>query len=132
MNIASVHYVSTNKEYSAVQIAETTFVCVFFSEENEGAHVFCHNFKGYDSYPFVSYLYEIAILPEVIMNGSKFMSFEIPHLKMKFLDSMNYIPLALSKMPKAFDIPEVAKGYFPHLNESERKSNAIMNHLQDI
>lgn len=42
-----------------------------FSEENEEALIFCRNFRVYDSYPIVSYMYENAILPEVIMNGSK-------------------------------------------------------------
>ena len=52
------------------------FCMWLFSEENEGANckVFCHNFKGYDSYSIVSCLYENTILPEVIMNRSKFMS----------------------------------------------------------
>ncbi|XP_062579153.1 uncharacterized protein LOC134241085 [Saccostrea cucullata] len=103
-----------------------------FSDENEGAKIFCHNFRWYDSYPIVSYLYENAILPEVIMNGSKFMSIEIPRLKMKFLDSMNFIPMALSKMPKAFDIPEVAKGYFPHLYNRKENQRVIVNHLPDV
>lgn len=44
-----------------------------FLEENEETRNFCHNFRGYDSYPIVSYMYENAILQEVIMNGSKFM-----------------------------------------------------------
>lgn len=45
------------------------------SEENEETRIFCHNFRGYDSYPIVSYtsMYENAILQEVIMDGSKFM-----------------------------------------------------------
>ena len=103
-----------------------------FSEENEGTKVFCHNFKGYDSYPIVSYLYENAILPEVIMNGSKFMTIEILHLKIKFLDSMNFIPMALSKMPKAFGIPEVTKGYFPHLYNRKENQNVFMDHLPDV
>lgn len=62
------------------------FFKLLFSEENEETRIFCHNFRGYDSYPIVSYMYENAILPEVIMNGSKFMSIKVPHLKMKFID----------------------------------------------
>lgn len=76
-----------------------------FSEENEETPIFCYNFRGYDSYPIVSYMYENAILPEVIMNGSKCMSIEVPHLKMKIIDSMNFIPMALSKIPKTFNLP---------------------------
>ncbi|XP_062578112.1 uncharacterized protein LOC134240005 [Saccostrea cucullata] len=103
-----------------------------FSEENEESRIFCHNFRGYDSYPIVSYMYENAILPEVIMNGSKFMSIKVPHLKMKFIDSLNFIPMALSKIPKAFNLSELAKGYFPHLFNKRENQQLILNHLPDI
>lgn len=35
MNIANVHYVSTNNEYSAVQIVQTTFVFGFFRKKTK-------------------------------------------------------------------------------------------------
>lgn len=103
-----------------------------FSEENEDSRIFCHNFRGYDSYPIVSYMYENAILPEVIMNGSKFMSIEVPHLKMKFIDSMNFIPMDLSKIPKAFNLSELAKGYFPHLFNTRDNQQTILDCLPDM
>ena len=49
-----------------------------FSEENVGAKVLCHNFKGYDSYPILRYLYCNAILHEVVVTGSKFMCIDVP------------------------------------------------------
>lgn len=67
-----------------------------FSEENKKSRRFCHNFWGYNSYPIVSYMYENAILPEVIMNRTKLMGIEVPHLKMKFIDFVNFIPITLS------------------------------------
>lgn len=103
-----------------------------FSEENEESRIFYHNFRGYDSYPIVSYMYENAILLEVIMNGSKFMSIKVPHLKMKFIDSMNFIPMALSKIPKAFNLSELAKGYFPHLFNKHENQLVILNRLPDM
>lgn len=60
------------------------------------------------------------------MNGSKFMSIEVPHLKMKFIDSINYIPVALSKISKAFQV-ELANGYFPHLFNKSENQNSILN-----
>ncbi|CAH2021037.1 unnamed protein product [Acanthoscelides obtectus] len=33
----------------------------------------------------------------------------------KFLDSLNYFPMPLTALPKAFDLKELKKGYFPHL-----------------
>jgi hypothetical protein len=35
--------------------------------------------------------------------------------KIKIIDSMNFLPMPLSSMPKTFGIPELCKGYFPHL-----------------
>jgi hypothetical protein len=37
------------------------------SEENYGANVLCHNFKGYDCYWILQYLCKHSILPEVIL-----------------------------------------------------------------
>ena len=112
--------------------ARDDFCKWLFSEDNEGTKVFCHNFKGYDSYPIISYLYENAILPEVIMNGSKFMSIYIPHLNMRFLDSMNFIPMALAKIPKAFGLSELTKGTFPHLFNKRENQDVILDHLPDV
>ena len=61
-----------------------------FTKANKRSTVFCHNFKGYDSYPILSYLYRNAIIPKIILNGSKNMSIEIPHLRIKFLESILY------------------------------------------
>lgn len=33
----------------------------------------------------------------------------------KIIDSYNYLPMPLSTLPKAFDMKEKCKGYFPHL-----------------
>ncbi|XP_052778720.1 uncharacterized protein LOC128216186 [Mya arenaria] len=103
-----------------------------FSEENVGATVVCHNFKGYDSYPILQYLHDNAILPEVITNGTKFMSIKVPVCKIRFIDSMNFIPMALTDMPKAFGITELSKGYFPHLFNREENQTKTMTKLPDL
>lgn len=90
-NIVSVTFASTKSEYSRV-----LFCKWLFWEENVKSLIFCNIFQGYDSYPIVSYMSENAILPEGIMNGSKCMSIEVSYLKMKFIDSMNCIAMALS------------------------------------
>ncbi|XP_052817114.1 uncharacterized protein LOC128243395 [Mya arenaria] len=102
-----------------------------FSEENVGATVICHNFKGYDSYPILQYLHENAILPEVITNGTKFMSIKVPVCKMRFIDSINFIPMALADMPKAFGIAELSKGYFPHLYNRQENQTQTLTSLPD-
>ncbi|CAG2240191.1 unnamed protein product [Mytilus edulis] len=46
------------------EIARDDFCRWLFSETNRGAKVLCHNFKGYDSYPILQYLYQNGVLPE--------------------------------------------------------------------
>ena len=44
------------------------------------------------------------------MRGCKILSME--YLYLKFIDTLNFLPMALSKLSDAFDLP-VSKGYFP-------------------
>ncbi|MCW4344201.1 MAG: hypothetical protein N0E48_12745 [Candidatus Thiodiazotropha endolucinida] len=110
----------------------TTLFCKWlFSDENVGCTVICHNFKGYDSYPILNYLHENAILPNVIMSGSKYMSVEVPICKLRFIDSLNFIPMALADMPEAFGEKELTKGFFPHLYNRKENQALILDHLPD-
>ena len=71
-----------------------------FSEKNYQATVLCHNFQGYDSYPILQYLYKNSVLPNVVANGAKIMSLTVPHCKIKMIDSINFLPMALAKLPR--------------------------------
>ncbi|XP_046434414.1 uncharacterized protein LOC124186619 [Neodiprion fabricii] len=52
--------------------------------------------------------------PQVILSGSKIIMPETGHTR--FLDSLAYMPMALSVLPKAFGLPTTSvKGVFPHL-----------------
>lgn len=91
-----------------------------FSEENYQTIVLCHNFQGYDSYPILQYLYENAVIPTVVANGAKIMCLTC---KIKLIDSINCMPMALAKLPEMFGFSELKKGYFPHLfNRKENQS----------
>ncbi|XP_056022017.1 uncharacterized protein LOC130054931 [Ostrea edulis] len=92
------------------------------SETDEQGHVelkhdevtiIAHNFKGYDGQFILNYLVHTAcIKPTVILNGSKILSMQV--LGLRFIDSYNFLPFALAKMPSAFGLTELKKGYFPH------------------
>lgn len=70
---------------------------------HDGAIVIAHNFKGYDGQFIWNYIvHQACIKPSVIMNGSKILSMTICDLK--FIDSFNYLPFALAKMPSAFGL----------------------------
>ena len=80
-----------------------------FSEENYESTVLCHNFQGYDSYPILQYLYKNAILPKIIPNGAKIMCLSIENCKLKMIDSINFLPMALAKPPGMFDSSKASR-----------------------
>lgn len=36
-------------------------------------------------------------------------------LNLTFVDSLNFLPMKLAKIPDVFGLQELCKGYFPHL-----------------
>jgi hypothetical protein len=81
--------------------------------KNQDAIVIAHNFKGYDVQFILNYLvHTVCIKPSVILNGSKILCLDVCGIK--FIDSYNFLPSALAKMPVAFGLSELKKGYFPH------------------
>ena len=105
-----------------------------FSEENYNTTVLCHNFQGYDSYPtcILQYLYKNAIIPNIIPNGAKVMCLVVKSCKIKMIDSINFLPKALAKLPKMFKLKEPRKGYFPHLFNTKANQNVVLDGLPDL
>ena len=97
--------------------------------QHQDCIVIAHNFQGYDSYPIIKYLHEHAVGCEAIYNGAKCITLKTKTKKshqfgvrIKFIDSLNFIPMALAKFPKTFAQPEMCKGYFPHFfNKDENQ-----------
>ena len=77
-----------------------------------GAVCLAHNASRYDSHFILKYALERSVVPEVVTNGLKLMSLTVGDVK--FIDSCNFLPMPLSKLPKAFGLTELRKGYFPH------------------
>ncbi|XP_030757090.1 uncharacterized protein LOC115882961 [Sitophilus oryzae] len=76
--------------------------------------VLAHNGGGFDHQFILDYiLQQTDLTPELITRGTKLVLMSVGNVK--FLDSLNYFPMALSKLPKAFGLTELKKGYFPHL-----------------
>ena len=102
-----------------------TKFCLWLFKQERHQHAVClaHNLKGYDGYFILQFLYDNAVKPDVIMNGAKIMSIYVPGIGITFKDSLNYVPMALSKLPKAFGIQELCKGHFPHLFHTEKNAN---------
>jgi hypothetical protein len=87
-----------------------------FSNQHEYFKVVAHNMKGYDGYFLLEYLIDNSIRPDkVIFSGSKIMYMTVERdLHIKVIDSLNFLPMKLSTLPKAFGLDELKKGWFPH------------------
>ena len=95
------------------------------TKEHQGCIVVAHNFQGYDGYFIQNYLNKNAVKYEVILRGAKILSMTIPMFNIKFIDSLNFIPMSLAKFPKTFGKTELCKGYFPHLFNREENQNYV-------
>ncbi len=89
-----------------------------FSEENQSSLAIAHNSKAYDSQFLIQYLIKEGFCPKIITKGRELMMLE--YCGIRVLDSLNFLPMALADLPKAFGETELKKGYFPHkFNRSE-------------
>ena len=95
------------------------------TKEHQGCIVIAHNFQGYDGYFIQNYLNKNAIKYEVILRGAKILSMTIPMFNIRFIDSLNFIPMSLAKFPKTFGQTELCKGYFPHLFNKEENQDYV-------
>ncbi|KAJ8954632.1 hypothetical protein NQ317_002427, partial [Molorchus minor] len=67
--------------------------------------VIAHNGQAFDHQFVLNYiLTNTDLTPELIMRGTKIISMVVENVK--FLDSLNYFPMALSKLPKAFGLDD--------------------------
>ncbi|KAF4529593.1 hypothetical protein B566_EDAN017876 [Ephemera danica] len=74
-----------------------------------------HNLRAFDGMFLLQHMSkELKIAPDVILNGSKILTISFDDKK--FIDTLNFLPMALRKIPSVFGFEnEVVKGYFPYL-----------------
>ena len=108
------------------------FCTWLFTPEHNECIVIAHNFQGYDSYPILKYLNQNAVPCEAIYNGAKCVTLKTKtkksyqlKIKIKFIDSLNFIPMALAKFPKTFGQDELCKGYFPHFFNKDENQDYV-------
>ncbi|XP_018573827.1 uncharacterized protein LOC108912895 [Anoplophora glabripennis] len=87
--------------------------------------VIAHNGQAFDHQFVLNHiLTKTDLTPELIMRGTKIISMVVENVK--FLDSLNYFPMPLTKLPKAFGLgDDFKKGYFPHLFNTEENQNYV-------
>ncbi|CAB4029959.1 DNA polymerase [Paramuricea clavata] len=59
------------------------------------------------------------------MRDAKILTLSVPLFKIKFVDSLSFIPMRLADFPKTFGLNELAKGYFPHLFNTNENQNYV-------
>ena len=59
------------------------------------------------------------------MNGAKIMKMSVLESDIRFIDSLNFLPMPLSKFPKTFGFTELVKGYFPHFFNTEANQHYV-------
>ena len=124
-NLCVVH--DEEKEVALFQGKNTVkdFCKWLFTPQHKGCIVVAHNFQGYDGYFIADYLVQNAIKYEIIYRGAKSLTLKVPDWDIKFIDSINFIPMALAKFPKTFGQDELCKGYFPHAFNKDENQNYV-------
>ena len=85
-----------------------------------------HNMKAYDGIFILNFITNNMLpyekqMPQVISNSTKIISLKFRTIKI--IDSLSFLPMALEKFSKTFDIIELKKGFFPHdFNKPENYS----------
>ena len=75
-----------------------------FTTEHAGCTVMAHNFQGYDSYFILQYLRKQGVKYDVIMRGAKVLSLKVELFDIRFIDTLNFLPMKLASLPKTFGI----------------------------
>lgn len=103
--------------------------CAYITQPHvKNTILIAHNAKSFDLYPILDVLIDRhSIRPDkIIYNGSKIMYMHIAKkLNLTFLDSLNFLPMKLAKIPEAFGLEELSKGYFPHFFNTKEHQNYV-------
>ena len=97
------------------------------NERHQGYTFIAHNSKGYDAHFILKWLVDQGMKPYCIYNGAKIMFMEIPKLRIRFIDSLNFLQMPLKAFPKTFGLNELKKGYFPHYFNKPSNKNCVGN-----
>ena len=120
-----VHDEAGHEEIFREKNTAADFCKWLFTKDHEDCIVVAHNFQGYDGYFIQKYLNENAVMYEHLISGAKIISLTVPMFNIKFVDSLNFIPMPLAKFPQTFGMTELCKGYFPHHFNKEENQNYV-------
>jgi len=81
--------------------------------DNTKLFIVAHNAKSFDAIFILQEMIARRLKPSLILQGAKIISMELG--SWKFLDSLMFLPMPLSSLPRSFGLTELKKGYFPFL-----------------
>ncbi len=124
-NLCVVHNEMGDEWVFSGENTNSDFCEWLFTKEHRN-HIFvAHNFQGYDGYFIQNFLNKNGVKYDVIMSGAKIVTLTVPMFNIRFIDSLNFVPMALANFPKTFGLDELRKGYFPHLFNKKENQNYI-------
>ncbi len=81
---------------------------------HKGFIVLAHNAGRYDIHFIKQWGLKNHIAMDDLVKGNRFIQTTFTKFHVKFMDTLQFLPFALRKFPKAFRIEERTKGYFPY------------------
>ncbi|CAI5452335.1 unnamed protein product [Caenorhabditis angaria] len=113
------------------------------NEKFNKAIVLAHNGGCYDHYFVIGeMIFQHGRFPQLTRKGRKIIVAHLPGENPKFggercnqltfKDSLNFLPMALSKLPAAFGIKEMAKGFYPHFFNTPENYGKVLNELPPL
>lgn len=109
---------SCHDECSLFQFDNNHSFCNWlFDKKNKDYTAIAHNMQGFDGLFLMKYIKEsltsIDKMPEMIINGTKIITLSFRNIRV--IDSFLFIPMALAKFAKTFNLKELKKGFMCHL-----------------
>ena len=110
------------------------FCSWLLDEQHKNFTCIAHNARGYDAYFIYQYIAtKIFVKPQIIFSGSKIMYMRVGGQRnIRFLDSLNFLPMPLASLPKAFGLDELKKGFFPHYYNTPEHEHDQLPGLPDM
>ncbi|MCG8622527.1 MAG: DNA polymerase [Proteobacteria bacterium] len=104
------------------------------SEQHKNFTVIAHNARGYDAYFLYNQMLSNSNVPDpIIFSGTKIMYMKVGKgLNIRILDSLNFLPMPLAKLPKSFGLTEMKKGFFPHFYNVQQNQTVVLPTLPDM
>ena len=113
--------------------ANDKFCKWLLSKRHKSYICLAHNSKAFDSYFLLNYMLSNSQIPKTTFQGSKLMRLQDSVHNITIIDSLSFLPMKLSKLPKCMGLSEtLVKGFYPHKFNIKANQTVVLNHLPDI